>query len=73
MVLTVKLFAGFRSGRFAVAQIDRPSGATVGSIIDDLRIPRGQVGTLVVSGRQADLQYRPGPGETISIFPLAAR
>jgi sulfur-carrier protein len=71
MVLTVKLFAGFRNGRFSVAQIDRPSGSTLGSIIDDLGIPRGRIGTLVVSGRDADLQYRPSPGETISIFPLS--
>jgi sulfur-carrier protein len=73
MVLTVKLFAALRRGRFTVAQIDRPNGSTLGNIIDDLRIPRGAIGALVVSGREADLQYRPSAGETISIFPLQGR
>ena len=70
MVLTVKLFEGFRRGRFAVAQIERPPGATLGSILDDLRIPRSEVGVLRVGGSEADLAYRPSAGETISIFPL---
>lgn len=73
MVLTVKLFASFCHGRFAVAQIDRPPGATVGSIVDALGLPRREIGTLMVSGRHADLEYRPLEGETISIYPRDAR
>jgi hypothetical protein len=73
MVLTVKLFASLRRGRFAVAQIERPAGATVASIVDDLRIPRADVGTLRVSGREAELEYRPAEGETIFIYPRDGR
>jgi hypothetical protein len=73
MVLTVKLYASLRAGRFAVAQIERPVGATVASIVDDLRIPRALVGALRVSGREAELEYRPAEGETISIYPRTRR
>jgi molybdopterin synthase sulfur carrier subunit len=70
MLLTVKLFATFRSGRFDVAQLEEPAGVTVGMIVDELRIPRQEIGILLVSGRHADLDHRATAGETISIFPL---
>jgi sulfur-carrier protein len=70
MLLTVKLFATFRSGRFDVAQLEEPAGVTVGMIVDELRIPRQEIGILLVSGRHADLDHRPAADETVSIFPL---
>ncbi|HEY6001859.1 MAG TPA: MoaD/ThiS family protein [Anaeromyxobacter sp.] len=70
MVLTVKLFATFRKGRFDVAQLDPPEGATIGDVVDGLGIPRGEVGILMVSGRHAQLADRLSAGDTVSIFPL---
>jgi molybdopterin synthase sulfur carrier subunit len=70
MQLTVKLFATFRAGRFEVAQMEFPAGATVGSVVDELRIPREEIGILLVGGRHADLEHQPAPGATLSIFPL---
>jgi molybdopterin synthase sulfur carrier subunit len=70
MVLTVKLFATFREGRFDVAQLDRPEGATLGEVVDGLGIPRDEVGILMVRGRHAQLADRLSPGDTVSIFPL---
>ncbi len=70
MQLTVKLFATFRAGRFEVAQLDAPAGATVGSIVDGLGIARDEIGIVMVAGRHADLDQQPSPGDTVSIFPL---
>jgi len=70
MLVTVKLFATFRTGRFDVAQQEHPAGTTVGGIVDALGIPRSEIGILMVSGRDVDLELQPAPGDTISIFPL---
>jgi molybdopterin synthase sulfur carrier subunit len=70
MLVTVKLFAAFRTGRFDVAQQEHPAGTTVGGIVDALGIPRAEIGILMVSGRHADLDERPAPGDTVAIFPL---
>jgi molybdopterin converting factor small subunit len=70
MTLKVKLFATFREGRFDVADLDVPPGATLGDLIDGLGIGREQVGILLVGGRHAELAHVPVAGETVSIFPL---
>ncbi len=70
MQVTIKLFATFRAGRFDVAQQEHPEGTTVGDIVDALGIPRGEIGILMVSGRHAELEQRPAPGDTVSIFPM---
>ena len=69
MQLTIKLFATFRTGRFEVARMEHPAGTTVGEIVDALGIRRDEIGILMVSGRHADLDDHPAPGDTISIFP----
>jgi sulfur-carrier protein len=70
MELTVKLFATFRQGRFDVARVEKPDGATIGEVVDGLGIARDEVGILMVSGRHAQLSDRLEPGATLSIFPL---
>jgi molybdopterin synthase sulfur carrier subunit len=70
MMLTVKLFATFRNRRFDVAQMEFPPGATLAQVVDELRIPREDIGILLVSGRHAELEHQPAPGDTVSIFPL---
>ena len=70
MELTVKLFATFRRGRFDVARVEKPDGATIGEVVDGLGIARDEVGILMVSGRHAQLGDRLKPGDTVSIFPL---
>jgi molybdopterin converting factor small subunit len=69
MQLTVKLFATFRQGRFEVAELERPDGSTVASLLDDLSIPRAELGFVLVQGRHAELDQRPPAGATVSIFP----
>ena len=70
MQVTVKLFATFRTGRFDVAQMEHPPGTTVGGIVDALGIAREEIGILMVSGRHAEVDDRPAPGDTVAIFPL---
>ncbi|MBI5069914.1 MAG: MoaD/ThiS family protein [Deltaproteobacteria bacterium] len=70
MKLTVKLFATFRQGRFAEAELELAEGTTLGSLADGLRIPREEIGILMVGGRHAELAHRPAPGDVVAIFPL---
>jgi len=70
VLLTVKLFATFRQGRFDVAQLDLKDGTTLGGIVDEIGIPRNAIGILMVAGRHADLDHRPTSGDVVSIFPL---
>ena len=70
MPLTIKLFANFQHGRFAVAERDYPRGTTVGAMADDLGIARDEIGVLLVGGRHAELDHAPAPGDTVAIFPL---
>jgi len=69
MHLTVKLFATFRTGRFEVRELERPEGSTLGALLDDLSIPRPQLGFVLVQGRHAELEQVPPAGATVSIFP----
>ena len=69
MRLTVKLFATFREGRFEVAELERPDGSTLGGLLDDLSIPRAELGFVLVQCRHAELDHIPASGDTVSIFP----
>jgi len=70
MKITVKLFATFRNDRFDIAERDYPPGTTVGVVVDDLGLPREQLGILMVSNRHVDLDRELIDGETLAIFPL---
>jgi molybdopterin converting factor small subunit len=69
MRLNVKLFATFREGRFEIAELERPDGSTLGRLIDDLAIPRDEIGFVLVQCRHAELDHQPASGDTVSIFP----
>lgn len=69
MHLTVKLFAGFRAGRFDATQLERPEGTTVRAVVDELRLPHDEIGILLVRGRHAELDTPLAAGDTLSIFP----
>ena len=69
MRLTVKLFATYREGRFEIAELERPDGSTVDSLLDDLAIPRAELGFVLVQARHAELDTQLTPGVTVSIFP----
>ncbi len=70
MVVTVKLFATFRDGRFEKEPRDCPPGTTIDSILKDLRIPIDLVGVLMVNNRHAFPDRVLQPGDVLAIFPL---
>jgi len=70
MKITIKLFATFRIDRFDIADRDFPSGTTVGDVVDDLNLPKEQLGILMVNSRHVDLDRVLTEGETLAIFPL---
>ena len=60
--LTVKLFASFQRGRFAIEQRAYPEPPTVGEVVDELAIPRSEVGVMMVNGRNVEFDDRPAEG-----------
>lgn len=70
MEITVKLFATFRTGRFAIENRQYPEGTTVGAIVRELEIPESELGILLVNSRHVDLERVLADGETLAIFPL---
>lgn len=70
MLLTIKLFATFRNGRFNQEAREYREGTRIGEIVDALGIPQEEIGIVLVGGRHQDLDYQPSEGETIALFPL---
>jgi molybdopterin synthase sulfur carrier subunit len=67
--VTVKLFAGFRRERFTSRVLDCAPGVSAGRIADDLEIPVGELGIVLVNGRHAETDRPLQDGETLSLFP----
>lgn len=68
--LTIKLFASFQRGRFAIETRAYPESPTVGEIVDELEIPRPEVGVVMVNGRNAGFDDRPAEGSVLAVFPV---
>jgi molybdopterin converting factor small subunit len=70
MQITVKLFANFRHGRFNVENRQYQPGTTVGQIVEEVGIPEGELGILLVNSRHVGLDHELHDGDTLAIFPL---
>ena len=70
MVITVKLFAHFRNGRFKEAEMTVPDGADCLHMIESLGFPPREMGIMMVNGRHAALTRLLEHGDTLSLFPL---
>lgn len=70
MNIKVKLFATFRTGRFDIEFREYPEGTTVAMIVDELGLPREQLGIVMVNSRHVDLDRVLHDGETLALFPL---
>ncbi len=69
MVVTVKLFATFQAGRFEAAPREYPIGTRLSDIVDELRIPREEIGVLLVNSRHAELASKISQDDVVAIFP----
>ena len=70
MTVTIKLFASFQRGRFAVETREYQPSTTVEDVVNDLNIPTIEVGVLLVNGRHVNLDHCPDGGDVLAIFPV---
>ncbi len=70
MNITVKLFASFRTGRFDIESGDYPAGTTVADVADSLKLPRTELGIMMVNNRHVKLERTLDEGDTLALFPL---
>ena len=68
--VTVKLFATFRAGRFAVAEREYAPGTRIAEVVSELQIPEAQIGTIMLNHRHAEPHQELHDGDKLSIFPL---
>ncbi len=69
MRLTIKLFAGFRQGRFVIRECEYCKKISILQIMQDLAIPPDEVGVLLCNGRHVDFDRELAEGDICSIFP----
>ncbi len=70
MRVTVKLFASFRTGRFEIETVDYPPGTTVADVADVLKLPRNELGIMMINSRHVKLDRVLDEGDTLALFPL---
>jgi len=70
VTLTIKLFAIFQKGRFAVSKRAYPPSTTVEDIVNDLHIPKAEIGVLLVNGRHVTIDHMPDGDDVLAIFPV---
>lgn len=70
MLVTVKLFAQYREGRFKVEERAYQEGISAQEIIDELGVAKElPLGVLMVNGRHKSQSYLLKEGDVISLFP----
>jgi sulfur-carrier protein len=69
MLLTIKLFATLRKGRFDMATIEFPTGTTVNDIINKLALPKDEITLVFLNGRHSELTATLQEGDTLAFFP----
>ncbi len=70
MGVTVKLFATFQRGRFAVQQREVAPGTRVRDVATELAIDVSAIGVLLANGRHVELDYELRPGDVLAVFPV---
>jgi molybdopterin converting factor small subunit len=70
MNVTVKLFASFRTGRFEIEPMEFPPGTTVADVADSLKLPRNELGIMLINSRHVKLERLLEDGDTLALFPL---
>ena len=60
-------------GKFVVVDIetgDYPEGTTVGDVADTLKLPRSELGIMMINNRHVKLDRQLVDGDTLALFPL---
>ncbi len=70
MIITVKLFAHFRNGRFKEAEKAFPEGADCLHVIHSLDFTARDMGIVMVNGLHAALDRPLEDRDTLALFPL---
>jgi molybdopterin converting factor small subunit len=70
MRIEVKLYGVFRIGRFKDDVREVPRGAGASAIAEQLQIPLGRVGTVLIGGIHATLDDPLRDGDVLSLLPI---
>lgn len=69
ILITVKLFAGHRIGRFREKRFEHPAGTTAGEILQGLGLATAGAAVLLVNGRPASPERILNDGDVLALFP----
>jgi sulfur carrier protein ThiS len=72
MIITVKLFASYRVGRFKERGMEFPAGTPAQQIIETLAIPHSASSIVLVNGNRVALNHPLQDGDTLTLLPLIA-
>jgi molybdopterin converting factor small subunit len=70
MIVTIKLFATFRTGRFGEETREYSADTTVGDILKELNLPLDEIGATLINHKHVEEDQTLLDGDTLSIFPL---
>jgi sulfur-carrier protein len=70
MIVTVKLFATYRVGRFKIEERDYPAGTTCAGIAAAVGLEPAGIGIILVNGRHAEADQQLQDGDVLALFPL---
>lgn len=70
MRIVVKLFAGFRKGRFVKKEMAITRGTSILDIMEELGIEEEDAGIIFINGRHSDPSYELCEDDNLSIFPV---
>ena len=70
MHVTIKLFATFRNGRFAIREDALPDETLVSDVVVGLDIDPDAIGVIMVNGRHVELDHELRPDDVLAIFPV---
>ena len=72
MKVEVRLFAGFRTGRFGKRTMELPEGTSLRDLVRQLEIPEEEVALPLINGRYGDLDRRLADSDVAALFPAVA-
>jgi sulfur carrier protein ThiS len=72
MQITIKLFAGFRVGRFNETTDDYPKGTRICDILEILQVADKTGVVVLVNGRRASQEHVLHEGDVLALFPLVS-